>query len=201
MLDSKGLNLIPIAFFKVAFVTLLSCVCTAQENQTFDMVPDFRTANDCGRVAVYNFANILGRASLEEVREGVPIHDEQGSSLEEMSECLSRLGFRNDVRWIKRKNLSKLTFPAIIRVKNLNDQFHYLVLVQYLESKDKFGILDGERDEVVLAEGKKIRLRSTGFAIVPASDQISIFSSGWIVILAITGVSFIYGKQQSNAKM
>lgn len=77
--------------------------------------------------------------------------------------------------------------PFIIRVRNENDKFHYLVVVQYIEADDKFGILDGERDEIVFVEGGRIRLRSTGFVITSKANWLDLFAIGWLAILLTAG--------------
>lgn|GEM_PF-6028406 len=159
-------------------------------------IPHFRSVNDCGRIAVFSFANILGEASMESVIERVSIDGPKGSSLVTMSECLNNFGIAHGMRWVKPENLCRLKTPAIIRMRNVDEQFHYLVIVHYDRSLDKFGILDGERDEVVLVEGKRMRLRSTGFVIEPASGtRVGFFPVVWIVFVFVAFFSLVVDRK------
>lgn len=127
--------------------------------------PSWRKSYDCGRMATYNFVNLIREVPFHEVAGRVPIEGSKGSSLASICDCLSDLGVDHRARWLKPGELGGLQFPIILRLKNMGEQYHFLVVVKYDHSKDEFWVLDGETDQIQFLDGKNIRLRSTGFIV------------------------------------
>ena len=150
----------------------------------FNFVPQHREQYDCGRMAVFNFANILTNVEFDAIKNEIPIVDPRGSSLQSMSDCLSKIGIKHQVLWVKPRQIRELNFPAILRLRHRRNAYHYIVVIGYDISTDTYTLLDGERDHVVQEDGTKVRLESTGFVIVPFKMRLSPFPGFWLLTSA-----------------
>jgi ABC-type bacteriocin/lantibiotic exporter with double-glycine peptidase domain len=161
--------------------------CTADDS--LSVIPKYRDANDCGRIAAYLFANLSKTVGMEHFVDSLSIR-EYGVTLQDIHRALRKEGIRARLSFLSPSRLGDVMLPAIVHLQYGYDKTHFTVVVGYDSENDVVSFIDHDHGVMFTQKGKEFRKRMTGYLIdtPPRSNNVLLY----LVIFTAIAVLFVW---------